>query len=301
MANNLQLICGLFGLENFFPNEGIRSYIKIAQEAEALGFDAVSVTDHVVMGKNLHKYPFGDFPLPSEAPWYEPLSVLNMIGSHTSSIKLATAILITPLRNPALLAKTVATIDVISNGRLELGVGLGWQREEFEAAGLKFEDREEIFWETLEIIKKFWSESPVSHHGKHFQFEDIWCNPKPIQGKNIPLLFGMKMTPENAHKIAAIGDGWIPIKTSREFIRDGFSTLATAFEGLKNTPPRIRGQLPTITNDQGYPDLDKTLAEFEKSFEAGLKEIEFFPINFIQSADDIKPTLEKIAQLKEQL
>jgi alkanesulfonate monooxygenase SsuD/methylene tetrahydromethanopterin reductase-like flavin-dependent oxidoreductase (luciferase family) len=75
------------------------------------------------MGKNLHKYPFGKFPLPSEAPWFEPLSLLTMIASNTSKINLATAILIAPLRNPALLAKTVATLDTISKGRLELGVG----------------------------------------------------------------------------------------------------------------------------------------------------------------------------------
>ena len=298
MSQDIKLVCGLFGLENFFPSEGIRSYINIAKEAEALGFDAVSVTDHVVMGKNLHKYPFGEFPLPSEAPWYEPLSVLNMIGSHTTSIKLATAILITPLRNPALLAKTAATIDVISNGRLELGVGLGWQREEFEAAGVDFENREEIFWETLTILKKFWSESPTSHQGKYFQFDHIWCNPKPIQGADIPLLFGIKMNAENAKKIAAVGDGWIPIKTSRTFIEDGNSILIDAFENAAKPLPRIRGQLPTITNEHGYPDLDKTLEEFEKSYNAGLKEIEFFPINFIQSGEDIKPTLEKIAKLK---
>ena len=298
MSKDIKLVCGLFGLENFFPDEGIRSYINIAKEAEALGFDAVSVTDHVVMGKNLHKYPFGKFPLPSEAPWYEPLSVLNMIGSHTASIKLATAILITPLRNPALLAKTAATIDVISNGRLELGVGLGWQKEEFEAAGVDFENREGIFWETLTILKKFWSDSPTSHQGKYFQFDDIWCNPKPIQGADIPLLFGIKMTSENAKKIAKVGDGWIPIKTSRSFIENGRSILLDAFEKASKPIPRIRGQLPTITNEKGYPDLDKTLEEFEKSFDAGLKEIEFFPINFIQSGEDIKPTLEKIAKLK---
>ena len=298
MSKDIKLVCGLFGLENFFPDEGIRSYINIAKEAESLGFDAVSVTDHVVMAKNLHKYPFGKFPLPSEAPWYEPLSVLNMIGSHTASIKLATAILITPLRNPALLAKTAATIDVISNGRLELGVGLGWQKEEFEAAGVDFENREEIFWETLTILKKFWSDSPTSHQGKYFQFDDIWCNPKPIQGADIPLLFGIKMTSENAKKIAKVGDGWIPIKTSRSFIENGRSILLDAFEKTSKSIPRIRGQLPTITNEKGYPDLDKTLEEFEKSFDAGLKEIEFFPINFIQSGEDIKPTLEKIAKLK---
>jgi len=298
MAKDIKLICGLFGLENHFPKEGIRSYIEISKMAESLGFDSVSVTDHVVMGKNLDKYPFGKFPLPSEAPWFEPLTILNMIGSNTSTIRLATAILIVPLRNPALLAKTAASIDVISNGRLELGVGLGWQKEEFEAAGLNYYEREEVFWETLEVIKKLWSESPVTHSGKKFQFEDIWCEPKPIQGSNIPLLFGIKMTPQNAKKIAAIGNGWIPIKTNRSFIKEGADLLEESFKSFGMSEPRIRGQLPTITNDQGYPDLDKTLDEFENSYNAGLKEIEFFPINFIQSAEDIKPVLQKIAQLK---
>ena len=120
----MKLVLGLFGLENFYGGD-ISSYIEISQMGEELGFDSVSVTDHVVMGKNLHKYPFGKFPLPSEAPWFEPLSLLTMIASNTSKINLATAILIAPLRNPALLAKTVATLDTISKGRLELGVGLG--------------------------------------------------------------------------------------------------------------------------------------------------------------------------------
>ena len=293
---NIKLVCGLFGLENLFQND-IRSYIDIAKMAEDLGFDAVSVTDHVVMGKNLDKYPFGKFPLPSQAPWYEPLAVLNMIGSHTSTIKLATAVLITPLRNPALLAKTIATIDVISSGRLELGVGLGWQKEEYEASGVDFDIREELFWETLEILQKLWSDEPASHHGKHFHFNDIWCNPKPIQGKEIPLLFGMKMTTSNAAKIAAIGHGWIPIKTSRDFIETGRSLLTQAFSGT-NKEPRIRGQLPTILNDQGYPDIQATLKEFERSYESGLKEIEFFPINFVQDPTNLKSILKEIARIK---
>jgi hypothetical protein len=106
------------------------------------------------------------------------------------------------------------------------------------------------------------------------------------------------MTPQNAKKIAAIGNGWIPIKTNRSFIKEGADLLEESFKSFGMSEPRIRGQLPTITNDQGYPDLDKTLDEFENSYNAGLKEIEFFPINFIQSAEDIKPVLQKIAKLK---
>ena len=143
----MKLVLGLFGLENFYGGD-ISSLIEISQMGEELGFDSVSVTDHVVMGKNLHKYPFGKFPLPSDAPWYEPLSLLTMIASNTTNIKLATAVLIAPLRNPALLAKTAATLDSISKGRLELGVGLGWQKEEYDTAGLTFENRDEVCWET---------------------------------------------------------------------------------------------------------------------------------------------------------
>ena len=168
----MKLVLGLFGLENFY-NGDILSYIEISQMGEELGFDSVSVTDHVVMGKNLHKYPFGKFPLPSEAPWYEPLSLLTMIAANTSKINLSTAILIAPLRNPALLAKTAASLDTISKGRLELGVGLGWQKEEFDTAGVNFEDRAEIFWETLEICKLLWQDSPISFQGKHFHFDEI--------------------------------------------------------------------------------------------------------------------------------
>ena len=264
-----------------------------------MGFHGVSLTDHVVMGKNLHKYPFGSFPLPSEAPWYEPLTVLTMIASHTKTLHLGTAVLIVPLRNPALLAKTAATIDMISKGRLELGVGMGWQAEEYHVAGVPFENRAEIFWETLEICKLLWAESPASHDGNVYQFEDIWCQPQPMQGADLPLLFGLKMTTKNAEKIAQIGHGWIPIKTDAEFISTGKVLLDQAFkEHNRNEAPRIRGQLPTQIDSSGVPSLDLTLKELENSIAAGLTEVEIFPINFVRSKEDIVPVLKAISELK---
>ena len=294
----MKLIAGLFGLHNFYDGD-INSYIEIAQAAEEMGFHGVSLTDHVVMGKNLHKYPFGSFPLPSEAPWYEPLTVLTMIASHTKTLHLGTAVLIVPLRNPALLAKTAATIDMISKGRLELGVGMGWQAEEYHVAGVPFENRSEIFWETLEICKLLWAESPASHDGNVYQFEDIWCQPQPMQGADLPLLFGLKMTTKNAEKIAQIGHGWIPIKTDAEFISTGKDLLDQAFkEHNRNEAPRIRGQLPTQIDSSGVPNLDLTLKELENSIAAGLTEVEIFPINFVRSKEDIVPVLKAISELK---
>ena len=294
----MKLVLGLFGLENFYGGD-ISSLIEISQMGEELGFDSVSVTDHVVMGKNLHKYPFGKFPLPSEAPWYEPLSLLTMIASNTTNIKLATAVLIAPLRNPALLAKTAATIDSISKGRLELGVGLGWQKEEYDTAGLSFENRDEIFWETLDICKLLWENSPISFHGKYFNFDDIWCQPQPPQAEDLPLLFGLKMTSENAERIAKIGHGWIPIKTSRDFISEGKELLSEAFtKAGREDQPRIRGQLPTCVDDNGTPNINLTLQEIEKSLAAGLNEVEIFPINFVQAPDDIYTILKLISEVK---
>tara|TARA_B100000029_G_scaffold514497_1_gene617569 strand:- start:20885 stop:21778 length:894 start_codon:yes stop_codon:yes gene_type:complete len=295
----MNLIAGLFGLQNFYDGD-INSYIEIAQAAEELGFHGISLTDHVVMGKNLHNYPFGKFPLPSEAPWFEPLTVLTMIASHTKNLHLGTAVLIVPLRNPGLLAKTIATLDSISRGRVELGVGMGWQSEEYHAAGVPFKKRSEIFWETLEICKLLWKESPVSHNGEIYQFEDIWCQPQPLQKDSVPLLFGLKMTEKTAIKIAEIGHGWIPIKTNSEFISKGSSLLKQAFKELnKSEGPIIRGQLPTRFDGNGVPNLDLTLKELEKSIKAGLTEIEIFPINFVRSKEDILPVLKEIGSLKD--
>ena len=293
----MKVIAGLFGLHNFYDGD-INSYIEISQLAEEVGFHGVSRTDHVVMGKNLHKYPFGNFPLPSEAPWYEPLTVLTMIASHTKELHLGTAVLIAPLRNPALLAKTTATLDSISKGRLELGVGMGWQEEEYHTAGVPFEKRSEIFWETLEICQLLWGTSPASHQGSIYQFNDIWCQPQPFQGADVPILFGLKMTETTAQKIAGIGHGWIPIKTDEEFISSGSELLNLAFKENNNKKlPRIRGQLPTQIDESGAPNLESTLKQAEKSIAAGLTEIEIFPINFVRSKEDIKPVLRAIGDL----
>ena len=196
--------------------------------AEDFGFDSISVTDHVVMGKNLHKYPFGNFPLPSDSNWYEPLSILTMIASNTKKIKLATAILIAPLRSPALLAKTAATLDAISQGRLELGLAQGGKKRNIMQVEYLLKIEQVYFGKQLILLKSY-GELIQSRIRENFEFEDIWCVPKPAQ-KDLPLFFGLKMNDENAKKIATYGHGWIPIKTSTDFINEGAKKLCEAFK-----------------------------------------------------------------------
>ncbi|MCI0632985.1 MAG: LLM class flavin-dependent oxidoreductase, partial [Actinobacteria bacterium] len=125
----------------FFPPGRLHELIDLARRAEAAGVDTVIVPDHVVMSEHTEAYEWGPFPFPIEVPWLEPLTVLAAIAGATSRVRLATGILIAPLRPAIVLAKSVATLDVLSQGRVELGVGVGWQREEFEAAGFDFATR----------------------------------------------------------------------------------------------------------------------------------------------------------------
>jgi alkanesulfonate monooxygenase SsuD/methylene tetrahydromethanopterin reductase-like flavin-dependent oxidoreductase (luciferase family) len=118
----------------------LRWMVDLARVADESGIDQIALSDHVLMGERTDRYPYGTFPFAPDEPWMEPLTTLAAIASVTRRVRLATGILIAPLRPPPLLAKTIATLDVLSNGRVDFGVGVGWQREEYEASSVPFED-----------------------------------------------------------------------------------------------------------------------------------------------------------------
>ena len=122
-----------------FRDNNFHQIADLAKMAEQAGVDRIMLTDHVVMGEHTDKYPYGPFPFPPETAWLEPLASLAHMAAVTSQVRFSTKILIAPLRPAAVLAKTLATMDVLSQGRLEVGVGTGWQREEYEAASVPLE------------------------------------------------------------------------------------------------------------------------------------------------------------------
>src|SRR6478752_7308939 len=144
--------------------------IDQARAADAAGVDQLVVSDHVVFGENLEAYARpelggsegGRQPTGPDGHWLEPLTVLTAVAAVTSRIRLATGILLAALRRPVVLAKTAATLDALSGGRLDLGVGVGWQREEYEAAGLDFGSRGRLLDHTLEVCQTLWRDSPAS-------------------------------------------------------------------------------------------------------------------------------------------
>ena len=223
------------------PRSDPASLIELARRAEGAGFGAVSLADHVVMGAHADRYPWGDFRFPPEAPWNEPLTLLTAIAASTTDIQLTTGIVIVPLRPAVLLAKWAATIDVVSNGRLELGVGTGWQREEFDALGIDYSLRGQMLTDTIGACRALWSGSPASFHSPTVEFDEIWCDPKPVQPNGVPVLFSGTLNARNKRRIVELGNGWIPIMTERRpGIAAGVGELREIFEAAGRDPEDLR-------------------------------------------------------------
>jgi probable F420-dependent oxidoreductase len=183
--------------------------LEMATVAEECGADSLWTVEHVILPENFQsKYPYskdGRMPGGDEAAIPDPLIWLSYVAGVTSNIKLCTGILIAPQRNPLMLAKEVATLDVLSNHRVVLGVGVGWLKEEFEALGADFKTRAKRLDETIEALRVLWTENPASYKGEVISFEKIKCNPKPV--KTPPIVIGGH-SEAAAKRAGKLGDGF---------------------------------------------------------------------------------------------
>jgi probable F420-dependent oxidoreductase len=268
------------GLPNFgalfAPGEWHR-FVDLARAAEDAGVDRIVVVDHVVMGPNTDAYQWGTFPVGPEAPWFEPLTVLAAIAGATERIRLATGILIVPLRPPALLAKTVATLDVLSRGRVDLGVGTGWQREEYDAEGLDFERRAQLLDDALGALRVLWRDSPAAYSSPTLEFADIWCEPKPVQPGGVPVWVAGTLHKRNVARIVQHGDGWIPIMgESIEGIARGAAALRDALGAAGRDPSTlaVQGPVRIERGGEGKPDLAATMASVPELIAAGVTNVQ---------------------------
>ena len=271
----LRISLGVFGVERLFGGDP-RALIEVAREAEAAGVDQINLTDHVVMGTRTDRYPFGKFPLPPEYPWFEPLTMLAAIAGATSRIRLATGVLISPLRPAVLLAKIAATLDVVSGGRLDLGVGTGWQREEYDASGLDFERRGQALSDTLAACKALWRDTPAAIDTPTLAFHDIYCEPKPLQPGGVPLWIGGALHARNLDRMVRWGDAWIPIMgASLDDVADGKRRIAAAWTDAGRDPAALQVQAPLRIErgDDGRPDLARSMATVPDLLAAGATDV----------------------------
>ncbi len=194
-------------------NPSADDYMRVAQKAEELGYHSLWLGDHIMIPEKIEAaYPYsadGSAGFPRRAPFPDPFVLLGGIAMATSRILLGTSVIVIPYRNPLVVAKAVATVDMLSNGRFQFGVGVGWLKEEFDALGEDFAQRAGQTREYLQIMKAVWQDEPASFSGTFLNFSDIHNVPLPIQKPHPPIIFGGESTPA-LKRVADLGDGWQP-------------------------------------------------------------------------------------------
>ncbi|MGH3961220.1 LLM class F420-dependent oxidoreductase [Mycobacterium sp.] len=183
----------------------------VAVAAERLGFATLWAGEHVVMvDEPASRYPYsadGRIAVPPAADWIDPLIGLSFAAAATSTIDLATGVLLLPEHNPVLVAKQAATLDQLSGGRLRLGVGVGWCREEFETLGVPFGRRGARTAEYVTAMRRLWCDDIASFAGEFISFEEVRLNPKPVRDRRIPIMVGGN-SDAALRRVARWGDGW---------------------------------------------------------------------------------------------
>jgi probable F420-dependent oxidoreductase len=236
---------------------------RIIMEGEALGFDYATVSDHIMVPRNLEsKYPYtdsGEFPAGTAAAWLEQLTTTAYIAALTTRLRFVMSVMVVPHRPAVLTAKILATIDYLSNGRLTLGIGVGWCREEFEAiAAAPFDDRGHVTDEWMMACKELWSQDDPRFDGKYVRFADVVFTPKPVQ-QPIPIWVGGESAPA-LRRIVRYADCWYPVGTNPQFPMNTVSRFKAGlarFRGFAERggrdPATVQVALRVLAGPSGRP------------------------------------------------
>jgi probable F420-dependent oxidoreductase len=210
---------------------------RLASEGEAMGFGHATFSDHIVIPNDIQaRYPYaetGEFPAQARGDWYEQLITMAFVAARTTRLRLVTSVMVVPHRPAVLAAKMLATIDLLSHGRLTVGCGAGWLAEEFQALGVPdFAERGAVTDEYLAAFRALWTMPAPRFEGRFVRFADIVFAPKPVQQPHPPLWVGGESAPA-LRRAARLGDGWYPIGSNPRFPLDTLERYRAAVERLK--------------------------------------------------------------------
>jgi probable F420-dependent oxidoreductase len=240
-------------LINFGPGVSLESMKRWAQLSESLGYHLIMTSDHVAITPDVHsRYP---------APFYEPISLLGWLAGVTETVELGTTVLIVPYRNPLEIARSFANIDVLSGGRLILGVGIGWAQEEFQALRVPHKSRGAITNEYLEAIKVLWTQDVASYEGKFTSFTDVHTAPRPVRAPHPPIWVG---GPSDAalRRTVRYGDAWHPIRIRLDWFKEtGIPRLKEIAEEEGQKMPDLCPRIRLRITDSAMPDEDRVAGE----------------------------------------
>lgn len=214
----------------------------LAQLAEEHGFESLWTVEHTVVPAGYaSEYPYsadGKMPGGDAVSITDPLIWMTWVAAVTTRLRVATGILILPQRNPVTLAKELATLDRLSGGRLDLGIGVGWLREEFDAIGVSFEDRGARTDEYVAALRALWTDDPATFRGRFVSFERCHSNPKPVQPDGIPIVVGGH-SQAAARRAGQLGDGFFPGRFRHEELRPLLDTMRKSATEAGRDPEAI--------------------------------------------------------------
>lgn len=268
---------------------------QVARKAEALGYESIWVPEHLAVPMEIRTpYPYaadGKFPGGSAVGLHDPFLALAYAAACTERIKLGTGVFVLPLREAIGVAKSVASLDVLSNGRVLFGVGIGWLEDEFEAVGASFADRAARAREAIRMMKVLWTEEAPHFEGRFHRFPPLGFNPKPVQKPHPPIILGGE-TRAALRRAAELGDGWYGAHHSPESIVPQLGLLKELAAAAGRDFSRLEitvGLSPGVR-----PDLD-TVRRFA---DAGVHRMIVFAPGFVPRSrfeSDLFPTLERFA------
>ena len=272
----------------------VRGIVRMAQEAEDAGFDMVMVSDHVLLGptagdqgrmENPRDYAMPGNQDPMTA-WPSSLILLAAIAAATSRIRVGAIALITPLRHPLVLAKDLATLDLLSEGRLVIQPTVSWHRDEYDAIGVPFNQRGRILDEQLEIFSRVWRDSPASFEGEFFSFSDVYLEPKPYRPEGPAMWFGGEtLKPAVLRRLLKYGSGYHPVGRARaedvDVLRVGLASVGKDLADVE----MIGGTRVEFPDGDSCAPLPQALEEIPRQLELGFTTFAIKPSIFIDDRD----------------
>jgi len=294
------------------PQASPESLATMARHGEELGFGLAYANDRIVRPRTIApRYPYAESGEYSGGDSYlEQLTLLTFAAAHTSRIRLVPLVMVLPWRNPVHAAKILATIDILSSGRLTVGVGVGWMREEFEALGAPpFESRGEVSDEYLLAFKELWTSEHPEFHGKYCSFSDIAFDPKPVQKPHPPIWVGGE-SPRALRRAAKLGDGWCPrwgwsahpLRTAAQ-VAQSIDRLSRYAEDAERDPDEIE----VVYHGAAYRDREEQVVDGARAMFTGslsqvaedINELESMGVRNVMLSfvgEDLDATLERMEQ-----
>ena len=273
------------------PSATRENLLEFARRMEGLGYDSLWVSDHVVIPRQYEsRYPYNPAGRLGweDLPLLEPLSTLLFVAGVTERVRLGTTVLVLPMRNPVLHAKIMATLDHLSGGRVILGAGVGWLKEEFDALDEPFEHRGARTDEYIAVIKNLWTKDDPSFEGRYYRLGNVACYPKPVQQPHPPIWIGGNTDPA-LRRAARLGDSWHAAGATPEMVESALPKLHEYVRAAGRRPQEVpvtvrfgigsreeneaiaerlrRYQALGVTHlciETGYRDLDRAYATLER-------------------------------------